>query len=305
MEAYRCACPTPVLFLVHRRPELAAQVLESIRQARPKHLLVAADGPEDDGRCQQTRKQVLQGIDWPCEVQTRFSKVQLGCRKAVSQALDWGFALHERLIVVEDDCLPHISFFQFCTELLEHYDGRHEVMQISGCNEAGCEPLDRRSYFASRFPSIWAWASWRRAWLHHDSSMRAWPDLRQTPAWSQTCPFQGEAAWRRSLYDAGCSGEVDAWSPAWNFAQHARGGLSLIPSTNMVANLGWGADALHTRDVSDPRARMTTGEMTFPLQHPEVLKVDDRADLAYFNKCCRAPSLLNRVGRKLRRILKS
>lgn len=305
MEAARSACPTPVLFLVHRRPELATQVLAAIRLARPVRLLVAADGPEEDERCQQTRRQVLQGIDWPCSVQTRFSQAQMGCRKAVSEALDWGFGLHEKLIVIEDDCLPDVSFFQFCTELLERYEGRQEVMQISGCNETGYEASDGRSYFASRFPSIWGWASWRRAWVHHDPFMQTWPALRQTATWSQTCRFPGETAWRTSLYDAGFAGDVDAWSFAWNFAQHAQGGLSLIPTTNLVANLGWGADALHTRDVSDPRAHMTTGEMTFPLNHPEVLKVDDRADLGYFSQFCRAPSLLKRVTRKLGRILKS
>ena len=305
MDSDRSACPTPVLFLIHRRPELAVQVLGAIRQARPARLLVAADGPEGDLRCQQTRRLVLQGIDWPCSVLTHFSQAQLGCRKAVSQALDWGFGLHEKLIVIEDDCLPDVSFFQFCTELLERYEGRPEVMQISGCNETGHEPSDGYSYFASRFPSIWGWASWRRAWQHHDPYLQAWPALRQTTTWSKTCRFRGEAAWRTSLYDAGCAGDVDAWSFAWNFAQHARGALSLIPSRNLVANLGWGADALHTRDVSDPRARMTTGEMKFPLQHPDVLKADGRADLGYFNKYCRPPSLLKRVSRKLRRILKS
>jgi len=163
MEAVHKGCPSPVLFLIQRRPELTAQVLAAIRRARPEHLLVAADGPEDDVRCEETRRLVLEGVDWPCTLLTHFSRERLGCRKAISQALDWGFVEHERLIVIEDDCLPEPSFFDFCTELLERYQNDERVMQICGSNLSGHAAQDGSSYYASRFATIWCWASWRRA----------------------------------------------------------------------------------------------------------------------------------------------
>lgn len=305
MEDDPYVCTVPVLFLIHRRPELASRVLASIRQARPVSLLIAADGPEEDERCLEARARVLDGVDWPCQVETRFSAVGLGCRKAVAQALDWAFSLHDRLIVIEDDCLPHVSFFRFCTELLERYADQSEVMQICGCNETGHRPLDGYSYFASRFPSIWGWASWRRAWMHHDPAMKSWPVMRRTTDWMSACTIQGEVPWRRSLYDTAYHNRIDAWSIAWCYAQHLAGGVSLIPTTNLVENLGWAADALHTRDVSDPRARMTTGDVGFPLRHPEELSVDEAGALSYFNKYCRRPSLLDRAKRKIRRMMAS
>jgi hypothetical protein len=305
MEDQTNVCPTPVLFLIHRRPELAARVLASIRQVRPTRLLVAADGPEEDALCRQTRSRVLDGIDWPCQVETRFSKHPLGCRRAVSQAIDWAFSLHEKLIIIEDDCLPHLSFFRFCTELLDRYESHCEVMQICGCNEADYQPSDGASYFASRFPSIWGWASWRRAWAHHDPVMKSWPDMRRGGEWLSSCRIQGEAAWRKGLFDAAYHDKVDAWSIAWCYAQHLAGGLSLIPTANLVENLGWAADALHTRDVSDPRARMTTRDVGFPLRHPEPLMADEKGALGYFEKYCRSPSLVERVKRKVRRMIES
>lgn len=302
MPSNPIVCQTPVLFLIHRRLELARQVLSAIRQVRPVSLLVAADGPEEDDRCQQTRSMVLREIDWPCEIETRFATDGLGCRKAVSQALDWGFSLHDRLIVIEDDCLPHVAFFQFCTELLYRYENQPEVMQICGCNETGHRPQDGSSYFASRFPSIWGWASWRRAWSLHDPEMKSWPEQRESREWSRRCRFPGEVRWRTSLYDAGHDHRVDAWSIAWNYAQNIAGGISLIPTNNLITNLGWAPDALHTRDMTDPRARMTTRDAGFPLRHPEVLSVDDSGDFCYFSKHCRRPSLLDRIKRKLARL---
>lgn len=303
MEAVE-GCPTPVLFLIQRRPDVTAQVLASIRKARPAHLLVAADGPEGDERCQETRRLVLEGVDWPCTVSTRFSQERLGCRKAVSQALDWGFSVHERLIVVEDDCLPDPSFFRFCPELLDRYQDDDRVMQICGCNLSGHPAQDGSSYYVSRFAMIWCWASWRRAWRHHDAQMTGWDTTRASPRWKAWCRFPGEAAWRRKLYDSACPGNIDAWSIAWEAARQARDGVSLIPSVNLVSNLGWGKEATHTHDANDPRASMQTAPVSFPLRHPARLEPDDRADLAYFNRYCRPPSLLTRVRRKIGRELR-
>jgi len=134
MDVPRPDCQTPVLFLIHRRPRHASRVLEGIRQARPARLLVAGDGPENDAACQETRRIVLEGIDWPCDVVTRFSETRLGCRRAVASALDWAFGHHEALIVLEDDCVPAPGFFGFCQSMLERYHDSEEIMQICGSN---------------------------------------------------------------------------------------------------------------------------------------------------------------------------
>jgi hypothetical protein len=297
------AFKTSVLFLIQRRLELALQVLAAIRTAKPSQLLIAADGPEEDARCRETREWVLKGIDWPCEVHTRFSPIHLGCRAAVSQALDWGFSISEHLIVIEDDCLPSASFFMFCEELLNRYHDTPEVMQICGANLSGHSSADGNDYYPSRFPTIWGWASWRRAWDCHDAKLQNWPEQRQLIEWQRSCRFKGEAKWRRHLYDAAYNNKVDAWSTAWMFSQQMNGGLSLIPSRNLVSNLGCGKDAVHTHDVNDPRAAMEAESLTFPLKHPRFLRIDDLADQSYFEKYCQEPTLLRRCFTKLHKLV--
>lgn len=304
MESALSGCPTPVLFLIHRRPQLTARTFAAIRQARPEHLLVAADGPEDDALCQETRRLVKEGVDWPCNVQTRFSSTRLGCRNAVSQALDWAFAEHERVIVLEDDCLPEPSFFRFCTDLLERYEDEERVMQICGSNLSGHAAQDGSSYYSSRFITIWGWASWRRAWKHYDVTMQRWMEQGASARLEAACKFQGEAAWRKGLYDDAATGAIDTWDIAWEFAQQECNGICLIPSVNLVSNLGWGLGATHTHDVHDSRACMKTSPMDFPLRHPCHLATYNQADRKYFNDYCRRPSLLIRLGRKIGRVLR-
>ena len=123
----------PVLFLVFNRPDVTMRVFEAIRHARPRRLYVAADGPRagissETGKCEQTR-QIATQVDWDCEVKTLFRSENLGCRVAVSSAIDWFFENEPEGIILEDDCLPHPTFFHFCQELLERYQHDQRIAQ--------------------------------------------------------------------------------------------------------------------------------------------------------------------------------
>lgn len=280
---------TPVLFLIHRRPELAAQVFAAIREARPARLLVAADGPEDDPRCQECRALVLGGVDWDCAVETRFLESNEGCKRAVAGALDWAFSRHERLIVLEDDCLPHPSFFAFCEELLERYAAVPEVMQICGSNLTSHQPRDGAGFFFSRFGPIWGWASWRRAWSAYDVAMSDWPAMRHSAALRSRCPGALERLWRRSVFDATHRGEIDTWDYQWAFAKMKTGGLSVVPRRNLVSNLGFGPGATHTLNATDPNACLPVGEADFPVTTPAQVAASEEADALYRSKVVGLP----------------
>ncbi|KAB1986870.1 hypothetical protein, partial [Haemophilus parainfluenzae] len=70
--------------------------------------------------CNQS-KSITEQIDWDCKVERNYSEVNLGCRKRISSGLTWAFESVEEAIVLEDDCLPELSFFNFCETLLEYY----------------------------------------------------------------------------------------------------------------------------------------------------------------------------------------
>lgn len=306
MEPALTTCRTPVLFLVYRRPELTAQVLAAIRQARPSRLLVAADGPnpahpEDALRCRQVRELIASSIDWPCEVETHYSEHNRGCKNGVVAGINWAFSRHERLIILEDDCLPDASFFRYCDELLERYANDPKVLQVAGSNLSGCVPGDGSSYYASRFGPIWGWATWRRAWQHYDVHMTRWPALRRSGAWKASCRFPHEYDRCRKVYGDVLSGRIDTWDSQWAFARQLQGGFSLVPEVNLVSNIGFGLEATRTQATNDPRAQAPLQPMPFPLRHPASLTINDAADLAYFSRYCTElpffPKLIRKVGK--------
>ena len=272
---------TPVLFLVFRRPELTRRVLDAIKQARPAKLFVAADGPRADQpgeyeQCQATRDIVRDGIDWDCEVRTLLRERNLGCKVAVSSAIDWFFEQVEEGIIVEDDCLPDPSFFGFCEALLDKYRDVPEVMHISGDNFQMGRTRGDGSYYGSVYAHIWGWASWRRAWRRYDVGMKSFPEFKQSGGLERTFATAAERAfWLRSL-ERTYRGEINTWDFQWTYSLWAHDGLAILPNTNLVENIGFGADGTHTLAASacQPPVRAKAG----PLVHPSRLARDGQAD---------------------------
>jgi hypothetical protein len=71
---------------------------------------------------------------------------------------------------------------------------------------------------------------------------------------------------------------VDTWDVQWVFANLARGGLTVLPETNLVANIGFGPDATHTRSTGARESNMPVVPMRFPLDHPRAVERNVEAD---------------------------
>jgi len=174
---------TPVIFVIFNRPETTERVFETIREAKPKKLLVIADAPrathpDDIERCAAARA-IINRVDWECEVLTNYADVNLGIGKRPATGFDWAFTLVEEAIILEDDCLPHPTFFRYCEELLDRYRHDLRIMSISGQNVQFGQSRTPYSYYFSRYHHIWGWATWRRAWQHFDIEMKLWPEAKQ------------------------------------------------------------------------------------------------------------------------------
>jgi hypothetical protein len=272
---------TPVLFLVFNRPGPTARVFEAIRQAQPAKLYVAADGPrpgreEDVEKCRQTRE-IASRVDWACEVKTLFRDENLGCKRAVSSAIDWFFASVGEGIILEDDCLPEGSFFRFCEELLHHYRHDERVMMISGNNRLGQWDAGT-SYHFSKIGAIWGWATWKRAWALYDVHMADWPEAEKMNLLESVFKDKNQAAHRKMVCEKTYGGLIDTWDYPWTFARLAQHGLSVVSSVNLVENIGFGPDATHTKNSTNPLDNLKAQAAGFPLKHPRFVVADERFD---------------------------
>lgn len=279
---------TPVALFIFSRVEATERIFAEIARARPRLLLVVADGPRpghpgEAERCAAARA-VVERVDWDCEVRRNYAGENLGCRRRVASGLDWVFEECEEAVVLEDDCLPHPSFFPFCEELLERYRADESVMAVCGDNYLFGRKRVADSYFFHRTPGGWGWATWRRAWAHYDARMKGWPILRESGWLSEIHADPRAARYWRDTFDRAyeAADEIDTWDYQWVYSVWARGGFAATAAVNLVTNIGWGDSATHTRATVSRLANIPTEPLEFPLRHPPGVEPDPEADRIIF-----------------------
>lgn len=261
---------TPVAFLVFNRPDTTVQVFEAIRQARPETLLVVADGPRPERtgeaeHCEEVRT-IIKGIDWPCEVLTNYADSNMGCKQRISSGLDWVFSQVDEAIILEDDCLPHPSFFRFCQEMLARYRDDERIMMIGGTNYL----LDRldieESYCFSRYFAIWGWATWRRSWQKYDITMKGWERFKKE---KQLASYYSQRFMQRYLeysFDLAYTNQANTWDIQWFYTCLFNNSMSIVPKVNLVSNIG--TLGTHSSEKSANHFFETFNIEVEGLQHP-------------------------------------
>ena len=257
----------PVALFVFARPDLLARVLAMVRTARPRLLLVAADGPrpahpEDISRCEATRE-LVQAVDWPCEIRRCYAEQNLGCDVRLTTGLDWVFGQVEEAIILEDDLVPDSSFFSWCAAMLKRYKNHSQIMHVSGRNELGRFGQGNTDHLVVRRGGIWGWGTWARAWSGVTRTFRA--DEAAQSARDRLSFDPLLAADLAILLDLATSGKLAAWDVSWSLGKALAGGLSVIPPINLVLNVGFGAQATRTVDEWDPRSAIPSGAIAPPV----------------------------------------
>lgn len=299
---------TPIVFIVFNRPEHAEVVFKRIAAVRPERLLLIADGPRadrpgEDDACARVRE-IVQRVDWPCQMQTNFAEANMGCRQRIVSGLNWAFELVEEAIILEDDILPDPSFFPFCEQMLDRHRGDSRISMIAGLSLVAGLIHSDDSYYFSRLTHIWGWATWRSAWARYDGSLTNWEIVKHSGLFANLFPAYNQRLFWSRIFDRMHQGTgPDTWDYQWaytNFLNHA---LAIVPCVNLIENIGFGPGATHTVSTRD-LPNFSIEPMSFPIRHPPAMIVRhdlDRLDSLRSEFFVR--SFGGRVIRKLRRVL--
>ncbi|MGH8001474.1 MAG: glycosyltransferase family 2 protein [Brasilonema sp.] len=301
---------TPVAFIIFKRPHLTEKVFELIRQAKPPKLFVIADGPRTEipneaEKCEATRT-IIERVDWNCEVIKNYSNTNLGCAKRISSGLDWVFSNVEEAIILEDDCLPHPTFFPFCEELLEKYRYDTRIASISGSNFQFGHRRTNYSYYFSIYNHSWGWASWRRAWQYFDLYMKLWSEIQAGGFLNDILKDSTAVRYWSNIFQSVSENPSDKiWDYQWTFACWVQSCLCIIPNMNLISNIGLGSDSTHfTSGKECPYINMSTEVMEFPLKHPPFIVSNLKAD-SFTQKTVFNESIIQLFKQSLKKYSKS
>lgn len=236
---------SPILFLPYVRVEYARKVFDVIKRARPKTLYFFSDKardefPDEIARNNEIRSWIKE-IDWDCDLHTYFKEKKIGLYSTIREAMQWVFDNEEYAIVLEEDCLPSLAFFDFCDQLLPKYKDDKRISIISGDNLcADYNPLGCDFIF-TRNMNMYGWASWRDRWnaIKWDEFVDI-DKLRDEGVFDSFYPTEKERRIHYGVYKANEKfiNETKCWDFMFCLANMCNNRMAIIPTENLVSNIG-------------------------------------------------------------------
>ncbi len=278
----------PILFLVFNRPVQTKASLERIREAQPSVLYVHCDGPRahkagENILVSQVRMLIQTEIDWNCKVVTLYRENNLGLREGVFDAINWFFKQEPEGIILEDDCVPDLTFFRFCEELLERYRNDEQVMHIGGSNLAEKYTSTKtESYVFSRFSFVWGWATWRRAWEKMTLNLEGLDDFEKRSAFKQFMSNSFARSYMLDKFRHTQQRKNNSWAYAWFYSILKNKGLCIVPIKNLIQNVGVGEPSATNTTTSNKDAMLRASRLDWPLLHPVDRTPDPALEQHFF-----------------------
>jgi hypothetical protein len=238
-----------LLVIAYLRPESLKTILETAHTAGIKRYFISIDFPrESTPEKLKLSSQVLtvandfQKTSGTIVNITRRSK-NIGCTPSVLSSCDWAFTLSENLIVLEDDCIPNVDFFNYCKESFSNISVDPNIWLACGTQLAPAE-LINDSWLLSRYPLTWGWCTTSNKWaMIRDALYEPKDELTQKNS-------VGLSFFERRYWNAGAqralSGIADAWDTPLVQQMLRNNALAILPKYSLVSNVGNDQVATHT-----------------------------------------------------------
>lgn len=275
---------TPVAFFTFNRLDTAKEVFARIKEAKPPKLYLVSDGPRatkegEADKVNEVRSYLESSIDWECQVIKNYAPENMGCGRRMSSGIKWVFEHEEEAIFLEDDCVPDMSFFRYCQEMLAKYRNNPEIYVICGNNQISKAYKIQGDYAFSHILNIWGWAGYRRSFEDYDFDMKDWPLMKKAPVWKKIYKTKARLS-LLSEYDIMYDKKCDTWDYQVSYMMGKHEGYCIIPRVNMISNAGFSA-AESTHTVEQPEwMDLTSSSIEFPLAHPDRVSWSEDYDEA-------------------------
>lgn len=269
---------TPVLLITFNRPDYTQEVFNVIRKIKPISFYVAMDGPREgkpeDITAQSKIRDIISSVDWDCDVHTLYQKNNLGCGFGPATAISWALKDEDRVIVLEDDCVPNESFFAFCDEMLERYKNDTRVGMISGrSHQHGCVYFEKQDYIFSHYAHTLGWATWKRCWDDFDIWMKDYPQFLETGGALNVLPIKESAKKTNKrllkMYKHIDKEVTHSWDSQGGYVFLKNNQLGIVPSRNLIQYIGF--YGTHDHGTQTSSATMKAEELPDILRHPQFV----------------------------------
>ena len=277
---------TPIVLIIFKRSQSVKKIIDILRIFKPTNIYVIADGPREINEksdCKKAREEIDK-IDWNCSISKNYSLKNLGLKKRFKSGLDWVFENESKAVILEDDCIPDPSFFKYCDELLTKYKNNKKILTISGNNFNFTEESElKNSYFFSKYPLIWGWATWKRTWDLYDEDISDW-NINKTKWLDKIYKSKTIKKYWKLIFNKLSKEEINTWDYQLTYLSLKENGLNIIPSINLVKNIGVDSKSTNINKKSR-NTNLRANKIKFPLNHPKKISTQENIESKIEERC--------------------
>ncbi len=265
---------TRVLITAYNRPLELSKLLSSSFIRSAKNIQVSIDGPESTKDGQKMFKDMLEVVknsDVSHNIDVYSNKSRLGLYGGVRSALVRNFSQHERVIVLEEDCIPHPKLWHYIQALdrIENIKAQDRHVCFSRhVRNSRFNPLDLT---LTKYPFVWGWMLSSNAWQKIDKPIASTVKVdfkRKLESFSNT--RSGFVDFWLEMYDACLDIEIaraadtlddldyskglrswarESWASPYviNTWLHGDYQHSIRPHVNFIENVGFTQMSTHTK----------------------------------------------------------
>lgn len=230
----------PIVLIIYKRTTTLYDIISILRKLAPMTIYVIADGAKNEQELSfvKAARKVIETIDWTENVNKIYSETNMGLSRRVISGLTEVFKIEKEAIILEDDCIPNLSFFNFTQKLLARYRDDPRIAMISGTNLGLSLSFDY-DYTYVNYPLIWGWATWANIWKDFISSI----PIKLTPENLfniENILSRRDAAFHWiKLFSRMERNDFDSsWDHELIFFTFTKNKICVVPKFNMVSNQG-------------------------------------------------------------------
>lgn len=280
----------PVSVMIWTRPVLQREQFEVLRKARPSVLFLISDGGRNNHETAliAESRAVFDDIDWHCTVHKLFWDSNQGMYSVSRLANSYKWKNADRMILLEDDIIPSVSYFRFCKEMLDKYEDDLRVLGVCGMNHEGVTKGTGSDYIFSREASIWGMAIWRRTFENRNFNYSGNDYALKTISESARLNPDFQNRLRGYANNDVYEGHMPSSEFWYAFDVFAQNQLYIVPTKNLISNKGCTSNAAHSAELKIlPKGiqrvfNMDIYELEFPLKEPQFITPDIRYQNAVY-----------------------
>ncbi|MCM1236644.1 MAG: hypothetical protein NC489_41740 [Ruminococcus flavefaciens] len=246
---------TPVFLTFFVKYNTLEKVFSMIQEVKPRMLFLASDGPRegcvDDVSNVNRCREIVENIDWECEVYKYYQTTNRGIVVNLNYGLTNAFKITHRLIFLEDDKLPTKSFFYFCEQMLERYKDDQRILRVCGGNHCGIYEKCEADYFFARYQYSGAMGMWRRSYEELDRGFAFLEDKYTRKCLEGNLPKEWKhlikkaAIARKDFLEDGLPKSDELMAELELYLQNR---CNIYPKRNMIIDIGCAEGSEHCPD---------------------------------------------------------